>query len=157
MLDPNYLIFLLILVLAIIVGRILFFARRGEKFVRGTTVFSQHPDHPVERILCLGDSLTMGVGASTPEKSFVGHLVQDFPNADITNWSRSGITSGKLLEYVKTQKLDHYDLVIFQVGGMDVVKFTNLTKLRKTLTEFLTLLKPHSDKIVVISPNTTGY
>ena len=66
--------------------------RRARTRARGASANRSSAGVPKSalRVLVLGDSTGVGIGANRPEESIAGLLAQDFPAADIVNVSRSG-------------------------------------------------------------------
>ena len=86
-----------------------------------------------DRIIALGDSLTVGIGASSPENGFVAILEKRL-NVSIENKGVSGSTSLDGLQRLERDVLnDKPDIVILLLGGNDDLRkvpiqetFTNL-------------------------------
>lgn len=74
------------------------------------------------RIIALGDSLTVGVGASAPEKGFVAHLEQRL-GVTIENFGVSGNTTRDGVLRLQKDVLDKKpDIVIVLLGGNDYLQ-----------------------------------
>jgi lysophospholipase L1-like esterase len=113
------------------------FAAQGRRFERRLAAQGEGP-----RILILGDSTGVGVGASRPEESIAGLLAADFPDADVVNVSESGAKVADTLRQVRAcagQGL-RFDLALLHVGGNDVVRATPTTKLAEDCELLLTEL-----------------
>lgn len=91
------------------------------------------PEQPSARVLVLGDSTGVGLGANLPDESIPGMLSADHPQVEITNLA----VSGARLEDVRNQ-LDAlpagaaepaYDLILLMVGGNDVLRLTPTARL----------------------------
>ncbi len=146
----------LVIFLAIYVGRIVYFGLIAKFVGKKTTAFNQHPQNPTIRILCVGDSIGVGVGSTSPDSSFFGLLGQNLPTALITNYCKNGLNTIQVLEYLKSKDLKNYDMAIAILGGMDVIKMTNIDSLEKTLEDLLSLLKNHAKRIILVPPHNTG-
>jgi len=73
-------------------------------------------------IIALGDSLTSGVGASSPERGYVGHLEKRL-GVIIENRGVSGNTTRDGLERLKSDVLDaNPDIVMILLGGNDYLR-----------------------------------
>lgn len=91
-------------------------------------------------IVALGDSLTEGVGASTPENGYVGVLERRL-GVTIVNRGISGNTTADALSRIDTEIIPlHPNIVIVLLGGNDYLKkipqqetFTNLSQIIKKL------------------------
>jgi len=94
------------------------------------------------KIIALGASLTEGVGASSPEKSFVGVLEHRL-NITIQNKGVGGETTSDVLKRLDTEVLiEHPDIVIVVLGGNDYLSrvpkeeaFHNLESIIKRIQE----------------------
>lgn len=147
----------LLLLLLLVAIRFTYFGLIAKFDGKKTVRFEQHPTNSNLRILCVGDSIGVGVGSSAPVNSLLGNIGRDFPSADITNYSINGVKTAELFNHTEEQDLKNYDLVIVMVGGMDVIKMTDLGELEVILQQFVSFLKRHTKKIVLIPPNNTGY
>lgn len=94
-------------------------AARGRPFER--RVAAQGP-----RILVLGDSTGVGIGALAPEDSIAGLLASEFPDADIVNVSQSGARVDHVVKQARrcSRLGERYDLAVLHVGGNDVLHAT---------------------------------
>ncbi len=135
---------------------ITYFGLRAVEDGKKTTKYEQHPINSSSKILFIGDSIGLGVGATKPQFSLAGLVGSQFPEADLTNFSKNGVRIHEIFEYVQKQSLVQYDFIFVVAGGMDVIKTTNLKKFKKTLVDFTSFLKNHSDKIIFLPPQNTG-
>ncbi|GEM_PF-1778713 len=62
----------------------------SKKLVEQTAAFSVIPEKPTTKII-IGDSLGVGIGASSPEYSIAGKVSKDYSQAEIRNLSVSGL------------------------------------------------------------------
>jgi lysophospholipase L1-like esterase len=91
------------------------------------------PEQPFARVLVLGDSTGVGLGANLPGESIPGILSAEHPQVEITNLA----VSGARLEDVRKQvaalapggAASAYDLILLMVGGNDVLRLTPLGRL----------------------------
>jgi lysophospholipase L1-like esterase len=143
--------------IAVIAARFYYF---GIKIARNlaqlTSPHEQHPTNPVSRILCLGDSMAYGVGVSDPAESLVGKIGRDFPNSEITNISKLGLTVRGATRLVSLRNPGKCDVILVMVGGMHAILPTSETRLRQDLTELSQVLRQISEKIIFLVPNHTG-
>lgn len=89
------------------------------------------PEAP--KILFLGDSTGVGVGADTPLDSLAGRFGTDHPEWTVENLSVSGRKTAELLPVLKTLPAKRYEKVILQIGGNDIVVFSEKNQLRKDI------------------------
>ena len=71
------------------------------------------------KVLFLGDSTAVGIGAASPEASTAGWLSKDFPFASIQNLSQSGLRLAGLRQKLKLiPDSAHYELIILQIPAV---------------------------------------
>lgn len=98
--------------------------------------------------VAFGDSAAQGVGASSPERGYVGLIAHQIhkdtsKNVKIINLSKSG---GKIRDVIDTQipkykELKKVDLVTIEIGANDILTF-DPNKFRKEMNELMNLLPP---------------
>jgi lysophospholipase L1-like esterase len=106
------------------VGRARRFGNAGRRFERRLSAQGA-------RVLILGDSTGVGVGATLPDESIAGLLAADYPDADIVNVAVSGTRVAGAIAQVRSC-LDagvRFDLALLHVGANDVVADTPLQRL----------------------------
>jgi lysophospholipase L1-like esterase len=101
------------------------------------------------RVLVLGDSTGVGIGAGRPEESIAGLFAADHPDADIVNVSRSGArVAGALEQARECRRLGlRFDLALLHIGGNDVLRATPLDRLvedSRLLMAELTAIAQHT-------------
>ena len=109
------------------------------------------------QILVLGDSTGYGTGASTGSKSVAGLLGAEYLNYQIINNSKNGRTIGEALETIKTLSQEKkYALLLFQIGGNDILQKRPIAVVEKELTELYAEAKSRSKQVVMISSGNVG-
>lgn len=136
----------------IYIGRNL--ARRAIPFSRESPISQMH-------ILVVGDSTALGVGARDPKDSIAGRLGKDYPNAAIVNLGRTGALISEVEEQLRGAKGKNFDLVLVQAGGNDILRFTELTQLKKDVAAILEQAKGMGDdvlriKVVLMTTGNVG-
>ena len=113
--------------------------RRGLQMARHASVDECRPASPAARVLFLGDSTGVGVGAGRPEAPLPGLLGAAFPDVQITNRCRNGARVGDVLKHISSAQgtAANFDLALLLVGGNDVLRFTSLSKLAQQSEELL--------------------
>jgi lysophospholipase L1-like esterase len=103
-------------------------AMRGSRGARrpGPAFFEVHPPRGRARVLLLGDSTGVGVGALRAQDSLCGLLATAYPEVEIVNQCRSG---ARLVDTHAQLALlaaagERFDLALLLVGGNDVVRLT---------------------------------
>jgi lysophospholipase L1-like esterase len=86
-----------------------------------------------KRILILGDSTAVGVGATKAEFSIAGRLGKFLPTCEIRNLGQNGARTMDVLEQLEQVKNETFDLTIISVGGNDAWHFTSLRSLKYSL------------------------
>ncbi len=128
----------------------------SNKMLVNTFAFEQHPSNPSKYILVAGDSIAVGIGAVDPKESIAGRLGNQFPNADITNLGKSGAKLKDLLLVLKEQNLQHYDLIMLQIGGNDITHFTPYYTIKSELAEVISLSNKLSPKTIILTAGNIG-
>lgn len=147
-LTPLFL-FLLIAVCLFLVDvfkglNVFFSAKRAEIYFR---VFN--PEGKI-KMLFLGDSIIMNQGVQDPRKSLEGLFMEKFPKMGITSVGLNGLTTRGLLELLKKEKGNHYNIAIVSTGGNDITIVRSLKKIKQDISKLLDELNEIADHIVFI-------
>lgn len=130
----------------------------SRNLVENSSAYSKTPQMINKKVLFIGDSLGIGVGASTPSNSIAGRFAQDNPQAKIINLSLSGAKIHDGLIIARGLKdIEIYDLIIIQLGANDITRLTSEEEINKDLRELLTIAKLHSKKIVFLTSGNVGH
>ena len=118
-------------------------AARGRPFERRVPVQGR-------RILVLGDSTGVGIGAMAPEDSIAGLLASEVPDADIVNVSQSGARVDHVVKQARRCSKDgeRYDLAVLHVGGNDVLHATPPKQLGESCRQLMKELSRVADRTV---------
>jgi lysophospholipase L1-like esterase len=154
----------LALILAVILGIIIFDIVNTRRLIKiGVTQTEQTP--PYERrlensdlkLLIVGDSSAVGVGAVPPEGSIAGRLAADFPTADVRNIAISGHkVADAIKELEKLSADERFDLIVIQIGGNDIVRRSSYVGLERDFPKLLKLAKEHSGNVVQLTSGNVG-
>ena len=98
------------------------------------------------KVLVVGDSTAVGVGASVAVDSVAGRFGADYPRAAITNLSVSGARIADVLQQLQSAP-DNYDIIIIHAGANDVFHFVDLQRSRPQLDELLKLASTKSKRV----------
>lgn len=131
----------------------------GVQLVKDSTAYEQHPENPTHRVLVLGDSSGVGVGAVKSEDSVAGRFGAANPTADITNISVSGARLHDIatqLQDPRIQRDKKYDRIFLHIGGNDIVRATTMKQVERELPAVLGSVRPLSDDIVLIHGGNIG-
>ncbi len=98
----------------------------GRRLARRARAFEVHPPRCNARVLVLGDSTGVGVGADQPEHSLCGLLATEFPGVQIVNRCANGARLADALAQLAPLVAagERFDLALVFVGGNDVLKLT---------------------------------
>lgn len=109
----------------------------GVPLANSAVRYEQHPTNPTIRLLTIGDSTVVGTGASKPEDSVAGLIGHDYPTMDITNAGKNGARLADLPAKFAQYSNDQFDVVLVQIGGNDVWRFTPFTDIESSLNTVL--------------------
>lgn len=120
--------------------------QKYEKIMEGSPV-----------ILITGDSTAYGTGASTKEESIAGRIGVSYPNYSLRNIGVNGDTVSDVVEQLRTLGDDEvFELILLQMGGNDILKFTEQNELEGSIIEAIKIAQEHTDRVVVISSGNVG-
>jgi len=119
--------------------------------VVGLSLGAADVDGPV--ILCLGDSLTEGLGVS-PEQAFPSLVEQRLheaghPNARVINAGISGSTSASAASRLRWQLRAQPDVLVLALGANDGLRGLDLAATRHNLEEAIALAKQAGVRVVL--------
>ena len=132
------------------------YAQIGIQLAQQAVPYEQHPANPTHHFLVIGDSTAVGTGASSPTDSTAGLLGNDYPTADIVNKGVNGSRVADLTSRFSEFSDDEFDLVLIQIGGNDIVRFTNLTTLEADLITVLTEANRVGKQVVILHCGNFG-
>ena len=154
----NIILALTILLTVYVINRFLhskYYIEQGYKMAEKTIAFSRDLLEPELKILVVGDSTGLGVGASSPDTSVTGMVAKRFPKATIHNRSINGAKAENVIRQLKRAD-DSYDLVMIHVSGNDVVKMTAFKEYEENIQTVLALAKTKGKYIVLIPTGNLG-
>lgn len=128
----------------------------GIALAEAAVAYEQHPDNPTQNILVIGDSTAVGTGAMEPADSTAGLLGKDYPTADITNKGVNGSRVADLVDRFTELEDDQFDLVLIQIGGNDIVRFTNLDVLETDIKTVLTEANRVGKQVIILHCGNLG-
>jgi lysophospholipase L1-like esterase len=133
--------------------------RLGRDIVSATSPFEQRPAKPSLRVLIMGDSTGLGVGAQAGQ-SLAALLAADRPDAEVLNVSRSGARladiATQLRHLPRSKDKDRWDLVLLHAGGNDIFRGTSPARMRRDAEALLTKLVPLAHHVVWLGPPNIG-
>lgn len=129
--------------------------RESQVLVRGSVPYERTAPLETERVLFIGDSTGVGVGATRPEDTLAGRTGQDHPNWTIENLSVSGRKTAELIP-VLTELGGQYDRVILQIGGNDITYFSDTDQLASDIALVLAEAKRLSAHVILLTSGNVG-
>lgn len=111
------------------------------------------------RVLIVGDSTGVGIGAECPTQSIAGLLAAECRGAEVVNLSVSGATLGDVpgqLRRLRYHPGARFDLVLLHVGGNDILRSPNLAVMQQATEALLPRLHEAGERIVWIGPGDVG-
>lgn len=108
------------------------------------------------RMLFLGDSTAVGTGASLNTESTAGWFGKDYPQAHIRNFSRNGLRIAGLLKKFNPPAKQFYSVVIIQIGGNDIMRFTPLGSIKRDLSVLIDRAKTVGRHVVILHSGNVG-
>jgi len=113
------------------VGQLRAGLRRGAYMAQQAYAVQSRPAQPSARVLMLGDSTGVGVGAGSPEATLPGLLAAEFPSVEIVNRCENGARVADAIAQLASSVdgAERFDLVLVLVGGNDVLALTPLSRL----------------------------
>ena len=129
---------------------------RGRQIAAASRPYERRNPGAAHRILVVGDSTRLGTGAVRPEESVAGRIAAEFPAIEIINLARNGAKSADALFQMESVGLERFDIVLVQVGGNDILGFTDLGKMRDTIRQILHQAKENAANVLFISTGNAG-
>lgn len=108
-----------------------------------------------KRVLVVGDSTAVGVGASKREASTAGLLASEFPHVSIENRAVSGAKLADVVAQLSAAE-GSYDLVLIQAGANDVLYFSTEKEIVEGVEKLFAEAKAKSENMVVLTAGNIG-
>jgi lysophospholipase L1-like esterase len=121
--------------------------------------FEAHPSPHRARVLLVGDSTGVGVGAGAPEQSLPGLLARRFPGVAIVNTCRNGARVADVAAALArgAPGAQRFDVALVLLGGNDVVHLTPQRELEQAAAAVLHELHWHARRIVWLGSANIGH
>ena len=130
--------------------------RRGTQIAEASRPFELKNPGATQRILVVGDSTGVGTGAARPEESVAGRIASEFPAIEVTNLARNGAKAKDALYQLDSVTQAGFDLVLVQVGGNDILGFTDPGELRDAITQVLRRAGEKGGSVLFMSTGNAG-
>ncbi|MBN2688104.1 MAG: SGNH/GDSL hydrolase family protein [Deltaproteobacteria bacterium] len=154
---------LLLIILVAFIGFFLFQTsllvwrfHKGVRFADQSVPFEAVNPASRARILVVGDSTGVGTGASRPQDSIAGRLYQDNPHITVVNRSINGARVEDILRQVSRDDDGEFDIVLVQVGGNDILRFTPIDRLHDMIKRVLEEAGRRGRHVIFISTGNVG-
>lgn len=108
-----------------------------------------------QRMLVIGDSTAVGVGASSPNKSVPG-LLAAYLSASVENYAKSGARIRDLAGQYSNAQHTTYDTILVQIGANDVVGVGSLSAVRDIFAQDIAKLAALSARVYVLTAGDIG-
>jgi lysophospholipase L1-like esterase len=124
-----------------------------------STPFEHQPPAARGRVLFVGDSTGVGVGAASPAESLPGLLADEFPMLHVVNLCRNGdqlLDVPRRVEPHRHGRSPPFDAVLLMAGGNDVLQLAPADLLRARAARALTALSRMARHVVWLGPANIG-
>ena len=131
--------------------------RRAQKLAE-TAAFDLPPIAPQasRRLLIVGDSTAVGLGAGSVHETLAGQLIGHFPSTAIENYACIGARARDLAAQLGRAGSATYDAVLIAVGGNDILRSTARDVFRIRLEEAITEARRLSALVIVVNSANVG-
>ena len=133
--------------------------RLSRDIVSAASPFEQRPAKPSLRVLIMGDSTGLGVGAQAGQ-SLAALLAADRPDAEVLNVSRSGARladiTNQLRHLPRSKDKERWDLVLLHVGGNDIFRGASPARMRRDAEVLLSKLVSQARHVAWLGPPNIG-
>lgn len=127
----------------------------SKRLIDEAVPYERYAENPARTMLVLGDSTAVGIGAARPEESVAGRIAREIPIDAVENRAVSGAVIKDLAAQAAGASRAEYDLILIQVGGNDIIRFTSAKEAGTALREALQVL-PAADEVLMISAGDVG-
>lgn len=128
----------------------------GNELADNAVAYEQSPEAAEYSFIVFGDSSAVGTGASDPSASTAGRLGAEYPSARIQNKAINGLKSAELVPIIQEHDREQYDLVLIQIGGNDIVRYTKLDTVEESIDAILAEATQLSDNVVLLTSGNVG-
>jgi lysophospholipase L1-like esterase len=129
---------------------------KGTKLADESSAYEVNDPQARKRILIVGDSTGVGTGADDPADSIAGRISREFPFVEIVNKSADGARAQDVLEQLNSLEDTGFNMVLVQVGGNDILRFTDLNTLKTAVAEILHTAYQIAPDVIFMSTGNVG-
>lgn len=134
----------------------LLYVNESKKIASNTVTFRKEQNDASIKVLVIGDSTGVGVGARVPEESLAGRISLDAPQASIANLSLSGAQIEDVFGTLFNVREEQFDLIVLQVGANDALRYTSIERLGVLVDILLARAKKVGQEVVWLSSGNLG-
>jgi lysophospholipase L1-like esterase len=110
---------------------------------------------PSMRLLLVGDSAALGVGADGPRHSLAGLIAADFPDAEVRNLARSGAMLTDVQAQLQAAGTG-FDVAVIVVGGNDILRRSRMAQIARDADAVMADLAPRARTVVWLGVANMG-
>jgi len=136
-------------------ARVALRVRRAHAYSRCAQRYTRHLADASHRLLIVGDSTAVGLGAQSMEDSIAGRLARDFPLASIENRAELGARIACVLGQLREVDAG-YDAVLIAAGGNDILRRTPYDALRVALEAVINRAREVAPLVIVVNSGNVG-
>lgn len=118
--------------------------------------YTRHVSDTAPRALFIGDSTGVGVGSARAEDSIAGRFALAHPELNIENLSVSGRKTGSIVPVMQSITGRPYKYVVVQIGGNDIVGFSNAEILRRDIKKVLVEATRIGERVYLMTSGNVG-
>lgn len=107
------------------------------------------------RLLLVGDSAALGVGADRPQHALAGLLAADFPGAQVLNLSRSGAVLADVHAQLRSADTG-FDAAVLVAGGNDILRRRGVAQIAVDADALMAALSHKSSTVVWLGVANIG-
>lgn len=135
---------------------LLYHVRVGKALAETAKPFERTQEDAELRVLFVGDSTVVGTGASAPEFSTAGQFATKYPMASVENLGVNGMKLAEVVPRLAAAQHDHYDLIVMQAGGNDIMFWSDLEEVEQQVPEIVQELQVRADAVVLLHSGNVG-
>ncbi len=129
--------------------------RRAHGYSKRAQRYARRLENASHRLLIVGDSTGVGLGALSIEDSIAGRLARDYPRASIENRAELGARVACVLRQLADVDADH-DAVLIVIGGNDILRRTSYRDLSVALEAVITRAREVAPLVIVVNSGNVG-
>lgn len=129
---------------------------RARRFAARAIPYERRLGGDGPALLVTGDSLSVGVGASSPELSVSGRIARACPGLTVRNVARSGARLSDVPDQLRTASNRQWDAVLLTAGGNDAIAGVSRGELARDAQRAIAAALRRSPRVVVATSANIG-